>query len=110
MNEDLNNIKLSLLQLQRSVLIDTQTILQVLLSKGICNLEDLAHIRTKIETENMQVLEINKAIESLGGSLPEVVNTPIQSNSVTNEQLQELQELQDLLEQLAKAHSSANLE
>lgn len=106
--ESIKELKVALLQLQRSVLIDTQTILQILLNKGLCNLEDLTHVRNYIEKENIAVQQLNQSIQSLGGSLDQVNNVP-QSTS-NPETASKMQELQELIQQLVEVNSKSNLE
>lgn len=101
LTDQINELKISMLQLQRSALIDTQTILQILLSKGLCTLEDLTHVRTRIEKENALVQEINQSIENLGGSLVEATGD---SNSDVGTAAT-MQELQDLIQQLMAVNS-----
>ena len=69
---DLNELEIELLQLQRSALVDTQTIMQILIDKKICETSELIETRSKIESSSQDVARIDKQIESLGGVVPKV--------------------------------------
>lgn len=97
-DEQLKEIEIALLQLQRSALIDTQTALQLLMDKGICDTEDIVNTRSKIENESEAIQRIDRQIESKGGS---VTTTPFPDSLASKEdakkQLRELlQELKDI--------------
>lgn len=72
MMNNLNELKIALLQLQRSALIDTQTIMQILIDKKICEPFELIETRSKIESSSQDVARIDKQIESIGGIIPSV--------------------------------------
>lgn len=93
--EEIKEIKIALLQLQRSALIDTQTIMQLLLDKGICDMEDIVETRKKIESESEDILRIDKAIELSGG---QVSSTPVPEGVSKKEDLKK--QLSELLSQL----------
>lgn len=97
LNED--ELKLQLLQLQRSALIDTQTCMQLLIDKGICTLDDIFDARARIETENPDVIRLNAEIEKLGGNIPETDSSAVSKKSEIQDQLKELQ---NLLSQMTK--------
>ena len=59
--------KIAFLQLQRSALIDTQTIFQLLVEKGICNVDDIAATRQKVEMSDGSVKQIDAEIARLRG-------------------------------------------
>ena len=67
-----NELEIELLQLQRSALIDTQTIMQILIDKKICETSEIIETRSKIESDSQDVARIDKQIESLGGVVPKV--------------------------------------
>lgn len=93
--EQLKEIKISLLQLQRSALIDTQTVMQLMVDKGICDVEDIVSTRTKIETESNDIRRIDKQIEEAGG---QVLSTPAPDAIANKEDARK--QLKELLQQL----------
>lgn len=86
---DLDELKLSLLQLQRSALIDTQTIMQILIDKGICEVADIMDTRYKIESSSEDVKRIDEAILEGGGSIVQVSDP----KSEVNKRIDELEAL-----------------
>lgn len=88
--------KLELLELQRSALIDIQTILQLLVDKGICNGTDIIETRARIETSSPEVQRLNDEIISSGGQIPAIPEVP-----ATLSNNERLKELRDLLQQLS---------
>lgn len=97
MSNELDNIKLQLLQLQRSALIDTQTCLQLMLDKGICSLDDVLDARARIEAENEDVKKLSEQILSLGGTLPQA---DLGRGTKRAELQDQLKQLHDLIEQM----------
>ena len=95
--EQLKDIEIALLQLQRSALIDTQTIMQLMIDKGICDTEDIVNTRAKIENESEDISRIDEQIVASGG---EVTKTPL-STSVANKEDMKKQ-LRELLQQLGE--------
>ena len=97
MLSEIDNIKLQLLQLQRSALIDTQTCLQLMLDKGICSLDDVLDARARIEAENEDVKKLSEQILSLGGTLPQA---DLGTGTKRAELQDQLKQLHDLIEQM----------
>ena len=95
MTDELKDLQLSLLLLQRSALIDIQTVLQVMVDKGLCTLADIEEARCRIESDNPDIQRINAQIVEQGGEIPA---SPVLENH-TNMQTQ-LNTLRDLLKQL----------
>lgn len=93
--KDLKQLQIGLLQLQRSALIDTQAIMQILIDCEICTSEDIVNTRQKIEDTSPEVKRIDQEILASGG---EISRTPL------TEKQQNVQEqmnvLKDLLKQL----------
>lgn len=99
-DQELKEMQIALLQLQRSALIDTQTIMQILLDKGICELDDIIDTRAKIESQNKDVERIDHQILEYGG---QVVQTPHPEGLTKREAIQEqLKSLQELIAQMSK--------
>lgn len=94
-SEQLKEIQIALLQLQRSALIDTQTLMQLMIDKGICDSEDIVNTRSKIENESADILRIDKQIEAIGGT---VAATPVPASVAAKDELKK--QLHDLLVQL----------
>ena len=95
--EQLKDLEIALLQLQRSALIDTQTIMQLLVDKGICSIDDIVSTRSKIETENKDILRIDEQIKELGGT---VIATPVPEGKIKKDALKkQLGELLSLLKE-----------
>lgn len=95
--EQLKDLEIALLQLQRSALIDTQTVMQLLVDKGICSIDDIVSTRSKIETENKDILRIDEQIKELGGT---VTATPIPESKIKKDALKkQLGELLSLLKE-----------
>ena len=59
--------KIAFLQLQRSALIDTQTIFQLLVEKGTCNVDEVTATRQKVEMNDGSVKQIDAEIARLRG-------------------------------------------
>lgn len=100
--EQLNQIRISLLQLQRSALLDTQTVMQILLNKNVCELSELLEVRSQIESASEDIKRIDNQILECGGSVekipqpdPELVKPSVQS---------QLNQLEQLLKQIAEAN------
>ena len=98
--EQLNQIRVSLLQLQRSALLDTQTVMQILLNKNVCELSELLEVRSQIESASEDIKRIDKQILECGGVVekipqpdPELVKPSVQS---------QLDQLEKLLKQIAE--------
>lgn len=93
--KELKQLQIGLLQLQRSALIDTQAIMQILIDCEICTSEDIVNTRQKIEDKSPEVKRIDQEILTSGG---EIAKTPL------TEKQQNIQEqmsvLKDLLKQL----------
>lgn len=102
--EQLKDLEIALLQLQRSALIDTQTVMQLMIDKGICDVEDLVNTRSKIETENKDILRIDEQIKELGG---EVITTPIPESKAKKDELKK--QLNELLSLLRETNGLNNL-
>ena len=103
MQNEGNGLEIALLQLQRSALIDTQTIMQILVDKEICTLTELAETRAKIEKESPDVDRIDEQIQSLGGT---VKLTPIPEVIADKQELRnQLNQLKQLLQQVAEEES-----
>lgn len=97
--EQIRQLNINLLQLQRSALIDTQTSLQLLVDKGICDVEDIVETRKKIETESEDVKRIDNAIIEQGGA---ITATPIPENMTKKAELKkQLDQLYTLLQGMA---------
>lgn len=94
-SDQIKEVKIGLLQLQRSALIDTKTVMQLLVDKGICDVEDIVTTRSKIENESDDIKRIDKQIEKVGGS---VISTPL-PQSVSNKEDQ-IKQLKELIQQL----------
>lgn len=88
MNEN-DKFSLEFLQLQRSALIDTQTLFQILIDKGVCTLDEILAIRENVEQNNPDVIRIGNQIESITGELPKS-NVQQQSKSALMNQLKDL--------------------
>ena len=99
--DQITELQLALLQLQRSALIDTQTVMQLMIDKGICDTEDIVTTRSRIENESEDILRIDKQIEDCGGS---VVSTPVPESISNKEDLKK--QLHDLLLQLGNETKS----
>lgn len=98
-NDELAELNISLLQLQRSALIDTQTVMQVMIDKGLCDLSDLVETRSRIEKESHDVKRIDEEIVSKGGT---VCAAPIPENVGNKTQLQkQLDQLEKLLTEMS---------
>ena len=91
----LNELQIALLQLQRSALIDTQTVMQLMIDKGICDSEDIVNTRNRIENESEDILRIDHEIEQYGGH---VNKTPTPESISNKEDLKK--QLHNLLLQL----------
>lgn len=94
-DEDIKQFEISLLQLQRSALVDTQTLMQLLIDKGICTVDDIIDTRAKIEGTSPDVKRIDDQIIELGGAVP-VVSCSVKSKN------QQLGVLKELLKELIK--------
>lgn len=92
-DSSIKDLKVSLLQLQRSALIDTQTIMQILIDCEICNADDIVNTRQNIEDNSPEIKRIDQEIEVMGGS---VVKTP------PSEKQKNVQEQMDILKGLLK--------
>lgn len=99
-DERLKEVEIALLQLQRSALIDTQAIMQIMLDKGLCTVEDINETRLRIESESPVVERIDSQILNLGGS---VLASPKPDESVDKTDMNEkVKLLKELLSQLPK--------
>lgn len=69
--DEFNNLKtqleLMMLQLQRSALIDTQTVFQILIDKGVCSADDIVSAKDTIECSNEDVRRLDEQIAKLQG-------------------------------------------
>lgn len=100
-SEQLKELQVALLQLQRSALIDTQTVLQLMIDKGICTAEDIVNTRNMIESDSEDIKRIDDQIESCGGS---IVKTLVPESISTKEDLKkQLNELVALLKESTSA-------
>jgi len=91
-NDVESKLKLMMLQLQRSALIDTQTLFQILIDKNICSVDDIVCTRSEIETNNEDVHKLDSQIAKLCQHADVPLNTL--PKSVLMQQLKEL--LKDL--------------
>jgi len=99
-----NELEIALLQLQRSALIDTQTIMQILIDKEICTLTELTETRARIEKESPDVDRIDEQIQSLGGT---VKLTPVPEVIADKQELKnQLNQLKQLLQQVAEEENT----
>lgn len=62
-----SQLELMMLQLQRSALIDTQTLFQLLIEKGICTVDEITSMRGSVENTNSDVRRIDQQIAELKG-------------------------------------------
>lgn len=88
-----NELEIALLQLQRSALIDTQTVLQLMLNKGIVQMDDIIETRSRIEHENSDVKRLDSAILAKGGQLIETPQPDLNTYTSVKSQLKQLEEL-----------------
>lgn len=84
-----DDFNLKFLQLQRSALIDTQTLFQLMIEKGICTVDEILATRETVEANNPDVARIDKEIESITGVVPKS-NIQQQSKSALLNQLKDL--------------------
>lgn len=105
-SEQLKELQLNMLQLQRSALIDTQTLFQLMIDKGVCDVEDIVSTRTRVETDNEAILNIDEQIEHCGGT---VSPTPVPDSIAAKEDLKA--QLIELISQLGDPdnNDSSNL-
>ena len=94
---DNKELYISLLQLQRSALIDTQTVMQVMIDKGICEMSDIVETRSNIENNSEDVKRINDQLLELGVT---VSNTPVPEGMMSRAELKD--KLDELVEMLQK--------
>lgn len=93
-DQKLKDIEIALLQLQRSALIDTQAIMQIMLDKGLCTLEDILDTRSRIEDNSPDVKRIDDQIVSCGGTVVATPSSDVhKSSDSTEDQLRLLKEL-----------------
>ena len=94
--EDLKlHLETMMLQLQRSALIDTQTLFQIMIEKEICSIDEITEARSQVEENNKDVQRIDTEIEKLTGQRPKKYTQPIKSEL--------LDELKSLLNQLGNS-------
>jgi len=62
-----SQLELMMLQLQRSALIDTQTLFQLLIEKEICTLDEITSMRNTVESNNGDVRRLDQQIAELKG-------------------------------------------
>lgn len=91
-------LKLMMLQLQRSALIDTQTLFQLMIDKGICSIDDILATKDNIECNNSDVHRLDQEIANLKG---EELTVPTHNNATL------LSQLQKLLKELPVANSTS---
>ena len=84
-----DDFNLKFLQLQRSALIDTQTLFQLMIEKGICTVDEILATRETVEANNPDVARIDKEIESITGE-PLKPSVAQQSKSALLDQLRDL--------------------
>lgn len=94
--DQIQELQIALLQLQRSALIDTQTVMQLMIEKGICDIEDIINTRKKIETESEDIHRIDQDIQGHGGM---ILQTPTPESMSKKDELRK--QLSELLSQLA---------
>lgn len=94
-SDQLKEIEIALLQLQRSALIDTQTVMQLMIDKGVCDVEDIVNTRAKIENESEDIRRIDQQIESIGGV---IVTAPVPEAIANKEELKK--QLSALIQEL----------
>lgn len=102
-DSELTELKIGLLQLQRSALIDTQAIMQILVDCGICTIDDIVNSRERIENESPEVARIDEEIIEAGGQIVKTPKTEKQKNVE-----EQINLLKDLLGQLTA--ESGNLQ
>ncbi len=78
--DQLKELQLALLQLQRSALIDNQTVLQLMIDKGLCTVEEIVNMRIKIESDSPDIQRIDSEIVEHGGA---ITRTPV-PESISN--------------------------
>lgn len=93
-----SELEIALLQLQRSALIDTQTVLQLMLNKGIVQMDDIIETRSRIEHENSDVKRLDSAILAKGG---QIIETPQPDPNTYTSVKSQLKQLEELLKQLS---------
>lgn len=93
--DDSKEFQLQFLQLQRSALIDTQTLFQIMIEKGICTVDDITQTRESVECNHPDVRRIDKEIATIKGE----EYTGPQSNSISNKSAL-LNQLKDLVKSL----------
>lgn len=84
------------LQLQRSALIDTQTLFQLMIEKGICTVDEILETRESVEASNPDVSRIDKEIEAVTGQAPKVTVQQQSKTALMNQ-------LRDLIQELNSA-------
>ena len=62
--------QIALLELQRSALIDTQTLFQILIEKDVCSVDEILSKRAQIENTNPDVASLDLKICNLKGESP----------------------------------------
>lgn len=62
-----DELRIEMLQLQKAALIDTQTIFQILVDKGICAVDEVVSTRERIEAANPDVHSLDVKIANLKG-------------------------------------------
>ena len=92
-DSELKQLQVNLLQLQRSALIDTQAIMQILIDCEICTSEDIVNTRQRIEDNSPEVKRIDEEILASGGQVTKTPKTEKQKN---------VQEQMDILKDLLK--------
>lgn len=100
MMEHIRELEIALLQLQRSALIDTQTIMQLMIDKGICSVDDMVSTRSKIEQDSLDIWKIDKQIVEHGG---QITQTPLSDSLSKKEDLKK--ELKNLISQLKNSEN-----
>ena len=88
-----NQLQIELLQLQRATLVDIQTVLQILIDKGICNTNDIIETRSKIENTSQDIKRIDNEITKLGGSIKKVSESSSFETMPLNDKMKVLAEL-----------------
>ena len=106
-SDELKQLKIAHLQLQRSALLDTQTIMQIMLDKGICDAQDIVDTRTRIQKESPDVRKLDNAILEAGGFVYEIPELP-EGVKTTASLRKELDQLKSMLTQIASG--STNLQ
>lgn len=87
MINDEHKFEILFLKLQRSALIDTQTLFQIMIEKGICTLDEIMTAHETVEQNNPDVKRIDDQLFELTG---EHIQPLISKKTLLLDQLQQL--------------------